>query len=815
MLYARAATDLGAALQLKRRALVIHAQALELAGGRDATTASELNGWVSGLKGEPVLEHIDYIKNVGLFTDCAHDPGAEFQELTLIFGENGVGKTTIAAILHSLRERNPATITCRRSLPGHATPTCGVSLDGTTYTFDGLDWDAQPAYDTIDVFFPDFVSRNVHAGGGVATEHKRNLCEFVLGRSAVADVYSLSAADAEARAALAERKQVEARLSLLIKAPDDLKSFLKLEEDPEIEERIRAARAALAEAVAAEKVVARAVPSRVDFVAPSRERVDEILGLTDTSISTDAAEIVRNHVNSILGDGGENWLDYGTRHIVDNRCPYCGQDVRGVELVASIGQYFSAAYRDLAKRVTEGIAATHAACSIAAFEKAKAAIGAQVAVAAQWMEQYALDTETVEEHLASAEASWAKGVEHLEVVLSAKQATPLDALPADGVDAAFASFDASVARIDSINTMLAACAAAAETHKKAVASADKAKLEGEVNRLENQKARHSEPVLGLLQELEHQTKRRKDADDEKDRLKAAIDAKANEMAGKYESGINHYLKHFGCDLRIGKVEPGYLGGKASVSYKLSVRGHDVPLGVVSDAPCFDNVLSEGDKYSLALAFFLARLKDVPDLTGRVIVLDDPVNSLGGSRRRLVEGVIRDIRKRGAQVVVLTHDERLAAMLWRDSTKIGAMKKIVPLQVERTATDSRLVPWDAERATRSEYVEDYLTLAGFLDGNVDHGIAAGCIRPYVEQRLRHLYPGPPFETRDSLGDMIRKIREAQAGDRLFELQAKLPELEAIGDAGLPAAHATDDVPAMPPLSREEVRVFAEKALDVLS
>jgi len=761
-----------------------------------------------------VLEHIDYIKNVGLFTDFEQDPGAEFEELTLIFGENGVGKTTIAAIIDSLCERNPTTITCRRSLPGHSTPTCCVSLDGTTYTFDGLDWDAQPAYDTVDVFFPDFVSRNVHTGGGVATEHKRNLCKFVLGRSAVADVHSLTAADTEARAALTDRKQVEAKLDVLIKAPDDLKSFLKLEEDPDIDEHISAARAALAEAVAAEKVVERAVPSKVDFVAPLREHVNEILGLTDASISADAAEIVRSHVDSVLGDGGENWLDYGTRHIVDERCPFCGQDVRDVDLVDSIRQYFSAAYRDLVKRVGEGIAVTHAACSAATFEKAKADIGTQLAVAAQWEEQYALDAETAEGHLASAEASWTKGAEQLEAVLSSKQSSPLDALPSDGVDAAFAFFDASVARIDSINTMLAACAAAAEAHKKAVASADKAKLESEVNHLENRKARYSEPALGLLQELEHQKKRRKDADDEKNRLKAAIDAKANEMAGKYESGINHYLKHFGCDLQIGKVEPGYLGGKASVSYRLSVRGHDVPLGVVNDAPCFANVLSEGDKYSLALAFFLARLKDAPDLAGRVIVLDDPVNSLGGSRRRLVEGVIRDIRKRGAQVVVLTHDERLAAMLWRDSTKIGAMKKIVPLQVERTATSSRLVPWDAERATRSEYVEDYLTLVGFLDDTVDHRTAAACIRPYVEQRLRHLYPGPPFETRDTLGTMIRRIREAQAGDRLFELQAKLPELEAIGEAGLPAAHATDDVPAMAPLSREEVRVFAEKALDVL-
>ena len=222
------------------------------------------------------------------------------------------------------------------------------------------------------------------------------------------------------------------------------------------------------------------------------------------------------------------------------------------------------------------------------------------------------------------------------------------------------------------------------------------------------------------------------------------------------------------------------------------------------------MLSEGDKYTLALSFFFARLKSHDDLTGRVIVLDDPVNSLGSSRRSLVEGVVRDLRVRGAQVVVLTHDDRLAAMMWRDKKLMG----IVPLQIERTGKGSHLKPWDVERATQSEYVQDYLTLVDYLENGGDHKKAARCIRPYVEQRLRYLLPGPPFHTRDSLGHLIGKIRECATGSRLHALKAKLPELESINDAALPSHHATDDVPGMTPLTPEGVRLFAQKALDVL-
>jgi wobble nucleotide-excising tRNase len=221
-------------------------------------------------------------------------------------------------------------------------------------------------------------------------------------------------------------------------------------------------------------------------------------------------------------------------------------------------------------------------------------------------------------------------------------------------------------------------------------------------------------------------------------------------------------------------------------------------------------LSDGDKYTLALSFFLARFKDHTTLTGRTVVFDDPVNSLGISRRTLIEGAIRDLRKRGAQVVVLTHDERLAAMMWRDNQ----LKNIASLQVERTRTGSRLKPWDVEHATQSEYVEHYLSLVNYLDNGGDHKAPAGRIRPYVEQRLRHLYPGPPFETRDTLGQMMGKIRTSASDSRIAPLKIKLPELEAINGAALPSHHATDDVPGMPPLTPDGVRLFAQKALDVL-
>jgi wobble nucleotide-excising tRNase len=285
--------------------------------------------------------------------------------------------------------------------------------------------------------------------------------------------------------------------------------------------------------------------------------------------------------------------------------------------------------------------------------------------------------------------------------------------------------------------------------------------------------------------------------------------------GKYQDGINDYLAYFGCEFRIESVEPKFSGGRAGVHYKLKAHGHEIQLGVSTDEPSFETVLSEGDKHTLALSFFFARLKHLANLSGRIIVLDDPVNSLGSSRRSLIEGVIRDLLKRKAQVVVLTHDIRLAALIWRDR----ALEKFGPavtLQVEKISglQGSRLAAWDVEKATQGSYVADYLALIRFLEGGGDHTLAAKSIRPYLEQRLRYLYPGPPFSNRDSLGIMLGKIRNGGTNPRLHTLANKLADLEAINDAALPDHHAADDVPGGEPLTADGVRMFAKKALDIL-
>jgi wobble nucleotide-excising tRNase len=434
----------------------------------------------------------------------------------------------------------------------------------------------------------------------------------------------------------------------------------------------------------------------------------------------------------------------------------------------------------------------------------------QLANAAQWRDVSPIDQTAVTAMLDEAESVWKGAATKLGQIVGSKEARPLERVDPHQAEEILDEYERSIAILGKVNGILAVAIHQIEARRSALSKANTSEIESRLNRIENQKTRFEPIAQDLLGKRNKLIEKRGAVDAKKTQLKKEIDEDAAKVVGKYQAGINHYLAYFGCDIRIESVEPGFPSGKASVQYTLKAHGHAIDLGVSVTGPCFETVLSDGDKYTLALSFFFARLKDQATLNGRTVVLDDPVNSLGFSRRSLIEGVIRDLRQREAQVVVLTHDERLAAMMWRDRQ----LKNIASLQVERTRTGSRLKPWDVEQATQSEYVDDYLKLAHYLDHGGEHRAPAGCIRPYVEQRLRYLFPGPPFETRDTLGQMIGKIRESALGSRLYALKPKLAELVAINDATLPSHHATGDVPGMPPLTPDGVRLFAQKALDVL-
>jgi hypothetical protein len=87
--------------------------------------------------------------------------------------------------------------------------------------------------------------------------------------------------------------------------------------------------------------------------------------------------------------------------------------------------------------------------------------------------------------------------------------------------------------------------------------------------------------------------------------------------------INEYLRRLAAGFRIDYREPDYRGKEPSASYSILIREVAIsPRSGASelDKPSFRNTLSAGDKSTLALALFLAKVNADPNLNETIVVL---------------------------------------------------------------------------------------------------------------------------------------------------------------------------------------------------
>ena len=74
------------------------------------------------------IAQFKYIESIGRFRKAASQGDVTLKKFTLIFGENGRGKSTICAILRSLQRQSPALLEGRKTLGATASPKVSIAL---------------------------------------------------------------------------------------------------------------------------------------------------------------------------------------------------------------------------------------------------------------------------------------------------------------------------------------------------------------------------------------------------------------------------------------------------------------------------------------------------------------------------------------------------------------------------------------------------------------------------------------------------------------------------------------------------------------
>ena len=750
-----------------------------------------------------MLEKIVQVNRLGRWSYTARGSACDFDRFTILYGDNGSGKTMLAAALDSLRSNEPKFVLGRRSLGQQGLPEISILSVAGLHRFEGGVWNE--GHDPLEVFYSGFIDRNVYTGQRVDVEHKRNLCEFVLGRESVTLKERIDQLDVEIRGLSEKIRSAENRIRPQILGAMPAQEFIALQPQSDVDEQIALRQKRLDVASHREELEGLPLPVAPELPPlPSITEIEQVLGASLENIAARSVAPVRQRVAQ-LGDNGEQWLRFGVQQCSDSECPFCGLDLQQSQLYDAYVQYFGRNYREFHATIAARIGHLKDSLDQAVFGRTVLAVQQALTAALAWAEVCRIDRTLLAADAQALAEEWEDCSSIVLAKLDAKLADPTESIVLDaGVRDAVRRMSDVRAKLSTLCTRITEVGAAARELKEQPALASTAEIGAELERLKNTRLRFTPPAAGDCSEWRGFMDAKAQAKRAKEEAKAKLEARMEDVVGRYENDINHFLSAFNAGFRIVEQRTTYSGGKAGVEYKLEISGETVPLGgdAESGEPCLANTLSEGDKSTLGLAFFLGRLraKDVKDVS---IVLDDPATSMDRERRNRTVQEIASLVKREAQVIVLTHDPALALSLWRHPLLKAAgctSLSAVPLSAGTT-----LRAWDVEREATSGYFRNYFRLLDFAQnklGDMEEIIRS--TRPFVEDHLRHRFPGL-FTHRESLGNMIGKIGEAEESNPLTAMKPKLDDLRDLNDSATDRAHGEELTSALPPTVTEAERL----------
>ena len=288
-------------------------------------------------------------------------------------------------------------------------------------------------------------------------------------------------------------------------------------------------------------------------------------------------------------------------------------------------------------------------------------------------------------------------------------------------------------------------------------------------------------------------------------LENTLNRKITEVENLYVEKANNYLNRFNPNLRIKKAnKQGH-----QLVYHISIN--NVDLRSDSTNISLKHSLSEGDKSSLSLSFFLARLELLPNLEKRIIVFDDPISSFDTRRRIMTISLLSRVAEKSAQFFLLSHDLNFVKE-FSDRHSNPTNLKIVWLN-----GSSVFVKHDLKLETMTGISKDMYTLQNYLHAGAmsdfEKREVIRCIRPVIEGIFRLKYFNL-LTDHEWLGDFLCHIRESEITSPFFRLNQYYEELSDINDYCKQYHHSNPKY-MEEPIFDEELKQFVQRTLNIIA
>ncbi len=761
-----------------------------------------------------MLEKIICIDNVGVIRKGIFRP-VELQKVALIYADNARGKSTLSSLLLACSGFDAQDVVQRKTIG--ATTTQKIILrfnppDGTgafNAEFDGTAWKGRQP--NLHVFNQSFVERNVYASTGVMPEQREALLNLALGDAAVVQRTKFDDQSALQRECAGKVNATEGALQGY-RGTLTVNQFIALQSMADVDSQIAEVETQVSEARTAEQVSKRPQFKMVEVPTFNFDGLSEVLASSFESLSVDAEKTAKAHFAKHKGAGTERWASEGLSHLPEEDCPFCGQPTGELDLLKAYKLYFDGSYSDHQMRISN------------LRDEVMRRLGEQQL--ASWTVSHEFNQGLLnvwDESLGITELpslEYGKAIKTLKMVevellmvVGAKESNPLAALDPSPLAKALVTLQGVVELAQDFNAQVAKLNEQVAAYKAKLAKPDITALNAKRAELAVRKNRYETEVVDLVDEVTKARAAHKAAETAKDAARAELDRLMEATLTKFQGSINEWLGKFAAPFQVDQLAPTYKGGGLRSEYVLKVRGVSVNVGPGGGGQLpFHSALSEGDKRTLAFAFFLARLFADPDRANASVVLDDVFTSLDKHRRHnTIEAMLRMINE-CAQVIALGHD----AHFLREIKKRVGRKQLgitIELALQRDGDDySYLDCFDLDDYCSSAYYKHYVLVERFVDGDNTVSLleVAKALRLLVEGHLHRCFP-KKFKEGQTVGEMLGQVKSATAPNPLALLHPLHAELVSFNEFAAAFHHDTSGGYTRTEVNAAELLPFAKGSL----
>jgi len=707
-----------------------------------------------------MIHKFERLTSVGKFRDYQAAGPVSFTKLTLIYADNGSGKTTLAAILRSLTENRPELVR-RRISTAHTTPQIVQIIQrdpatnaDTHHTLRTTGW-SNP-FPNIEIFDIEFVNENIYSGFDFTEDHKRQLHHFVVGAQGVAIKRQI---ETNKTAKTVSRQNQETIIAQIVQSVGNgltaemIYPFIAIPatQAVNIDARILAAQTSLAGARA------NAAIQRLQFlseIAGINIPVDFAAIITDLQSTTQTIQdlalktIFDDHCQDLNTHGIHNtdgWLRTGFDYLKNvgqqadgnTSCPFCTQPIgNNIDVIRAYALRFNDEFNNLISRL-QGHITTLRGINIDAVAQALNNFDTTNSERIRGWSTHLPNTVVpptfnIISNLAGLKVEFTALIGLLETKIQNPSAS-IVVTAATTLQATLASIQSNIIiynrAVQTYNSAINAFKGSIKTEAVAL---------NELNLANRIKKRFETATDTLCSQLATERQNLRTLEQDYTRLSQQEEAAAATFFASYSTRINHYLRDifrtpFLID-SVAHVPPQGRATHSKINYKLTLNGSDIsfdPGQPLSAKDC----LSEGDKSTLALAFFMAKLDIDPNIADKVIVFDDPLSSFDNNRRLYTVQLLKDLLPTVRQLVVMSHNEFFLAEIYKDADR--GLRKALRIAEDFRNNTSKIELLDLDKMVENEHFKHLNELDDFLTNSdiTKKERVLGLMRNVLEAHIR--------------------------------------------------------------------------------